>query len=397
MTLPPEVMAALAGRSPNAHATLNCSIDGPIGETLIVAAEGQLFVFSRQSMIGSYEPVELETANPPKLERGDFSDTLHVNLADGTPHELSVSSFERDAVTAVLEAAPTMASAGGSAQDESAEETAHDSPPESTLASTQETPDADPPFEQPPPVSTADDGSASSNPPVPKPETRAPSTRRPSHRLPELEPDESKHDDGPRQDIYHSRHPGTLGCWLQFILFVGGVVAFWFLHVLAYENAAEYLRWEVDTDSASFVLTKIVAMIAGVYVGAKLTGIINWLSDRGNWGGYLEFRGMDAIFNGPKGAWKEIIDLSKPFDVECQWHCTSKDAKPDDKKSHHVTVIFRQGESAAALGGILFAKQVNFNVTGMTYTQVEKQPTFPHAFTLEQKTLRKVVTRIMKD
>ena len=77
MDVPSEIRNLLSGREPKAHAALSCSIHGPIGETHFVVADGQLFVFERESLFGEFKPVALDPAHPPRLEKGTFSDTLH--------------------------------------------------------------------------------------------------------------------------------------------------------------------------------------------------------------------------------------------------------------------------------------------------------------------------------
>ena len=410
MNVPSEIRSLLGGREPSAYAALSCSLSQPIGETHLVVADGQLFVFTRESLLGEFSKVELDPAHPPKLEKGDFSDTLHLALADGTAHELNVSSFERDALNDVLSRDPAPAQA-----NQVDKEIAPPDPLRVSTADDDEPPIApsvpaadDNPFELPsqlaaekkaeeafklPPVAPA-------SMPSEEPDTGLIDRRsRAKTRQPDYEPNEERidrDDKAERKDIYHSEHPGTLGCWLQFFLFLGGVLAIWSLHIAAYDSAAKFLDWEVDTDSASYVLTKIVAVIAGAWVGIKLAGIISWMARRGNWGGYLEFRGMDAVFHGPKGAWKKSIDLSKPFEAECLWKNSSSNSKPNDNKNFNVIVVFRQDGTEAGLGGILLAKQVNFNVKGMQYTELPEAPKFPFAFTLNQKNLRKVVARIME-
>lgn len=103
MGIPPEIRKLLGTREASAHASLSCGLRGPIGETHLVVADGQLFVFERESLIGEYTRVEL--AAVPVLEQGDFTDTLHLLAVDGSDAELTVTSFEREAVASVLAAA----------------------------------------------------------------------------------------------------------------------------------------------------------------------------------------------------------------------------------------------------------------------------------------------------
>jgi hypothetical protein len=389
MSAPSDIRKLLGDREPKAYAALSCSIDGPIGETHLVVADGQLFVFTRESLLGEYQQLKLDSAHPPKLERGDFSDTLHLALADGSAHDLNVSSFERDAVNEVL----AQESAPAAAADEKADDNPFELP--SQIAAEKEAEEA---FQLPSVAAIETQKEPPGGglielkkfaeqveevPPVNK----------------EWEPNEETIDREGKADeraVYHSEHPGNLGCWLQFFLFAGAIAALWSLQIAAYESTARLLDWDVDTDSASYVLSKIVAVIAGAWLGVKLAGIISWIAHRNNWGGYLEFKGMDAVFHGPKDAWKKSIDLSKSFKAECMWRCNVTNAKPNDKKNFNVIVVFRQDGTEVGLGGIIYGKQVNFNVKGMDYTELKEAPKFPFAFTLNQKNLRKVIARIME-
>lgn len=397
MSLPYDLKQLLGDVEPDAYAQLNSGIGNPTGETHLVVVNGQLRVFTRESLIGEFKGVEIDPAQPPRLEKGGFADTLHVALKDGESHDFNVGSFERDGIVAVLDA---MSDQVATTEPEPPQEPAKEEPDafafEPLVSQEQESPPPSPPIESPlvepvteEPVTEEETGPVEHQHHRREDDEDLQGTR-------DVKGTEVKQRDG--SVLYRSNDPGCLGCLLQFILFAGGVTGFWFLHVLAMENAVAYFGWgRLDPEGGAWVGTKIVALICGAYVGGKLAGVVSKLAKAQIWGGAVLFKdGLMVVF-GPKGKWHKRFFLDQNIEWECRWHTASPEGDNDNRRAYQVVVEFKQDGTSASLRTNFSAKQVNFHVRNMTYTKLEDPPPNEGTVTLDTNTFRKVIRAVAED
>lgn len=76
-------------------ASLACRLDGPIGETPPVVADGQTFVFTRKSLLGSSPPSHL-MAHAPYAGPGDFNAPLHRALDQSAALRVAQHGYESE-------------------------------------------------------------------------------------------------------------------------------------------------------------------------------------------------------------------------------------------------------------------------------------------------------------
>jgi len=279
MGLPSEIERLVGDARVDASASLSCGLDGPIGETHLVLAEGRLILFTRDSLIGTPTRHELDRANPPRVEKGDFSDTLHIELPDGASHALNVSSFERDAVTKLLAAC---------AEPVESRPQKADPPAPAVIPEPQHEPLRAP---GPPTAESA---------PSAEPDKR-----------PEAAPTEEDEQAGKAVSVYHCSETGCSSCLAQVLLFFGTPVGMWFAHVQAMATVG------AASDSAMYIITKVLAVIAGFYLGFKLLTLLTNLLQQANWEGRVEVKGQVARIRGPRGKWELVVDGARPFRVSC--------------------------------------------------------------------------------
>lgn len=372
MTLPSEIRKLLEVE-PRAHAALGCGLHGPIGETHLVLAGGRVLVFTRESLVGSFARVEL--AALPKLERGDFADTLHLQLADGTDAELNVSSFERDAVVALLTAA--------------VETPAAPVPPPPSRR--QVTP-AEPQHNEglpPKPAARETEGKA-----------KFP-TQSATEAQPETEPEKEKPDKqaGKEVAVYHGSDPGCIGCVAYLVVFGGAVVGFWFLHTEAARTVGMIGPSETEQDSFSFIATKVVALIAGAYLGGRLIQLVNSLLRAFGLVGKVMFSQSVIQVFGPSGKWHVMYSTPLPLEVTLRCHKSGGDSEQNGKP---VKQLYNYYLGLSQNGQSVLLKTSHYTVTplreiaGIPVTPVAEEPKNERQFGMEYQTFKHVARRIAK-
>ena len=438
MAIPSEIRKLLGNREPTAHASLSASFHGPIGETHFVVADGQLFVFQRESLIGDFEPVQLDPAHPPKLEKGTFNDVLHVSLADGTPHELQVSSFDRDGIQRVLEA--------NAAPAEQAEATAKTSSPESDtpLADVKEFSDMEKLFdtgdkaaEEKEETSSLDDAANEFNkateklqglgseedsglidlksietpqapdafrvepykaeepkpaePPVTPVVVDKDEAREEAEALKEAEKNRNK-------NIYYGSDPGCVGCLIQVVLFLGGILGMWYAHEIGMLNIGVVEPDQEYDESAIFVITKIVAVIAGIYLGGKSASLFGKLFQKLNWTGWVAFVKDRAVVIGQRGKWQTTLELSQPIEFDGGAH-SSISASTDDKgrpnkRSFNVFMRVIQGSVSFTLKTSISRAGNPASFSGIPLQALSEERKDERMITMDNKTFRAVIKRL---
>ena len=403
MAVPSEIRKLLGNRDVKAHASLSCSFQGPIGETHFILADGELFVFERESLIGEFRQAELDPAHPPKLEPGTFNDVLHVALADGTAHELQVSSFDRDSIKKLLEA--NVASPPGpvaDAREQAAQETSAESH-EDTRATAGSDEDGG--------QSSIDQLATTSPPPEQDPHARdvAPgqAKRTTGYTTPsEVDPDEAKEsaeaakaaEKRGDKNVYYGSDPGCAGCLMQALLFFGGIVAMWFAHEHAMLNIGVVEPTDQYDDSPVFVITKIVAVIAGMYLGGKSATLLGKLFQKLNWTGWIAFAKNRAVAIGQRGRWQVVIDSAKPFEFAGGAHSsleatTDKQGRPN-KRNFNVFIRVAQDGNFFTLKTSLPRASHPESVSGIPLKQLSEEWKDERLITMDNKTFRQVLTRL---
>jgi len=80
-----------------AYVPLRGSMEGSFGEThLIFATSGRLYAVTKTSALGSFETVELDGREIPRLVVDRWGDSLRVIDLDGTAHAIQLDSLSRD-------------------------------------------------------------------------------------------------------------------------------------------------------------------------------------------------------------------------------------------------------------------------------------------------------------
>ncbi|MCA8914007.1 MAG: hypothetical protein KDB90_01245 [Planctomycetes bacterium] len=396
MSVPSEIRKLLAGREPKAYASLSCSFHGPIGETHFVVADGQLFVFERESLIGDFKRVTLDPEFPPKLEKGTFSDTLHVALADGEAYELTVSSFDRDALEQVLlenaTAAPAEIVVGVEA---TASEVLKNAPAEAGADPVGEPESADTPA-QDELIDLRKKAEEFDSKPQPQPSE-------PKHALTAVdqakdnEAEEDKRADA-EVAVYYGSDSGCFGCALLLVVFSAAVVGFWYLHIEAARTIGLIGPTEEDADSFSFIATKIIALIAGAYVGGRAAQLVNKvLNGLGLTGRVMFSQNVIQVF-GRLGKWHLMITTPVEFQMTLEAYseveaATDSQGKPAKRAINYYLRIGQHGKSA-------LLKTSNYSavpyreIAEVPVKQAIAEPTSDQLITFEYKTFKKLLRKL---
>jgi hypothetical protein len=364
MSVPSEIRR-LFEAEPQAHAALSCSLHGPIGETHLVVANGQLFLFTRESLIGQFTRLALDPHRGPALEPGDFADILHVQLADGATFELTVSSFERDAVAQALATASVL---------------------EPTAA-------ALPPGE--PPTAAPDLLSADFSVTASLPATQAFETppREPTTATPDPEDDQA----GKEPATYEASTLRLMPCLGMMLFFFGPMVGIWFAHDAALQALTQMSPGKREAGTFLFVITKILAMVAGIYAGVKLLTLFNKFGTSRNWDGQVIFDRHGMKLTGPSNKWEITIDRSRPFELSCECH-TEKPAGGQEssrRRQIYYLHIHQQGDNAT-LRTTLHAASPEPMIAGAQVAPIDAEKETPNTLAMDEKTFRRVAARLRK-
>jgi hypothetical protein len=372
MAVPAEIRKQLGDREPSAHASLSCGLTGPIGEVHFIVADGQLFVFERESLVGEFRAVDLDAAHPPRLEAGSFNDVLHMALADGSAHELQVSSFDRDAITALLDRTGARSVSEGPPPAEAPDESAAE--PEPMLI---EMPRPEPePLETPAAEPAPETGPAADS----------------DEEAAELAADKEAQKHEGRE--FHGSDPGCTGCLIQFVLFAAGVVALWFAHEQAMLNTGVVAPEDEYDESFLFVITKIAAVVAGMYLGGKLAGLAGRVFRRLQWTGRALVERGSCVVEGPRAKWTLTVDLSREFTLEGATHTSGKG---EGKHSHGVWVRLQQDGRHADFKTTYMRARTQPRFEGVPLARLEKDREAPQTLSIQELTLRRLVRRLKQE
>jgi hypothetical protein len=362
MAVPQEIRKLLTAE-PQSHAALSCSLHGPIGETHMVVADGRLSFFIRETLVGNFTCVALDPVRLPVLEAGDFADTLHVQLADGTSFELNVSSFEREAVARTLAAA-------------AAEPTPESAPIEPT-------PDApaSPPEQQ---VEAPAGFGPAEAPALP---LAAPA--------PEPDPEDEQAEKEPA--TYEASTLRLMPCLGMVLFFVGPIVGMWVAHSEAMLAMALLAPGEYLEVGFIFVITKILALVAGIYAGVKLLTLFNRFGTSRNWDGKVIFDRHGVKLIGPSNKWEITIDESRPFELSCDCHAEKPTSSSESAKRQHIYYLrIQQQGDAATLRTSVYATSPEPVIAGAHVVPIEREQETPNTLAMDEKVFRRVAARLRK-
>lgn len=360
MLLPPEIARLLGETAPQAHAALNCGLGGPIGETHLVVADGQLIVFTRDSMFGDFTR---HAASHAALEAGTFDDTLRITLSNGASHALKVSSFEKEAIATVLDLLPVAPNAA----PQTAEPAPSSLPPK---AAPKQAPAPVQPTRYTPPVYT---------------EVQAPRK------------DQSKREWSlERRGIFYGSSTGCGGCVLMLLLFLAPVAGLWFAHIHALASLGELLGTRFAVDDFTYVITKVLAVISGLYLGYQMWARFDaWYED--NWfRGGVHFDGLTLRVIGERRSSEITFDLDKPIVVALQALKPRDEGDKGDPEGQPVIVFayLRQGAASAALRAMVKASPASLDFPGHTTEWIDKEPQNVNSLPLNEQNFNRVLERL---
>jgi hypothetical protein len=372
MSVPSEIRKLLDAE-PQAHAALSCSLQGPIGETHLVVANRQLFLFTRESLVGEFTRLALDPVRAPVLEAGDFADTLHVQLADGASFELNVSSFERDAVT------QTLAAVGD------------------TIPAAAPLPTAEPPAASIPPEAPAPH-EAPGVTPEPQPETTPAPLQ--THAAPAQDPVPDGPED-PQADNEPATYEGStlrlIPCLGMMLFFFGPMVGMWFAHDAALQALTQMSPGKREAGTFLYVITKFLAMVAGIYAGVKLLMLFNKFGTARNWDGQVIFDRHGVKLVGPSSKWEVTIDQSRQFELSCECHAEKPTGGQQATRRQHIYYLhIRQQGDAATLRTSLYAAAPEPAIAGVRVTPIEREQETPNTLAMDEKGFRRVAARLRK-
>lgn len=383
MNVPSEIRQLLGSAAIHAHASLACSLDGPIGETHLVVADGQMFVFTRETMFGGFTRVALDAAHPPYLEPGDFSDTLHIALADGTAHELNVSTFERDSVAAAI---------AGRAELATSEPPRPEAPAPAAPTQVPAPPEAEHNEGTSKDLTHGKRKSFSQVEPVAKAPSLPPSGTTESVVAPT-----GREAADEKRGVYYGNDVGYVGCLLQLAGLCGAVVAMWLLHAEAMSQLGNIFDTRFRDDGATYVVTKIVAVICGLWAGFRCAMLLERVFKAHDMTGMVLIGGDTAKFIGRRHVFVVSFDLRQPIRYSVE---AFSNTRPDDvagkPKPRHWTVLVRldQGETSAALRVNQQCFEEDLSWCGMWPDIVAKAPTHQHAVSMQEQTARRALARM---
>lgn len=345
--IPSEIRASLPAPVV-AHAALSCSPGSVVGETHLVVAGGRLLAFARESLVGAYARLPLDPAVAPALEGGDFSSTLHFQLADGTPVELNVSSFERPALAQLLAQLPDPVAR--STDTASGPLTGAPGPVAKPAENLAASPGPRPWVADLKAADTGADPAGSEPSPLPTLPVATPRMT-----LPAIPPAPAAA--GPKKPR-NSRGPGEFagdlpfltGCLPVLLLLGGSGWLLWTLEEPARDTLWAYTGWALWHGKFLSVLGKIAASIGAMGLTYWFAVWLEGWNFRRNLTGRVTIRDGRVAFLAPKGIWKADFDLRK---CSVEFHCTqkppeNKNTRPEDLE-FVVLVCFTQGDTQAGI------------------------------------------------
>ncbi|MBK8206269.1 MAG: hypothetical protein IPK87_05645 [Planctomycetes bacterium] len=385
MNVPSEIRQLLGSAAIHAHASLACSLDGPIGETHLVVADGQMFVFTRESMFGGFTRVALDAAHPPYLEPGDFNDTLYIALADGTAQELNVSTFERDSVAAAIASGAELA-------------TGEPPPPEKPAAAvpTQVPSLPEPEHHEGTSKDLTHGKRKSFSPPEPTPKPPDPLPSTPAETVVAATGQEAADE---QRGVFYGNDVGCAGCLLQLAVFFGAIGALWLLHIQAMAQLGSIFDTVFADDDATYVVTKIAVVICGMWAGFKGAVWLERVFKARDMTGMVMIGGDTAKFIGRRRAFVVSFDLRQPIRYSAEaFTKTPPNDEAGKPQKRHWTVLVRleQGEESAALRVTQHCFESELSWCGQRPEIVTREPEHRHAVHVQEQTARRALSRMRK-
>jgi hypothetical protein len=177
--------------------------------------------------------------------------------------------------------------------------------------------------------------------------------------------------------VVYGTHPGAFGCIVQLMLLLGGIALLWWLHILAIEQLGLLSGTAFDDEGVTYNLTKVVAVICGIYLGGRMSKLFGKFVRRLNWAGRVAIEGDRLSVIGQRGEFTVAFDTRQPIDVRVVAHSistTQNTSGNPTKRSFKLYARLNQPSSAAALTASLLAIAPELDVEGVAITEVNEKP-----------------------
>lgn len=151
-------------------------------------------------------------------------------------------------------------------------------------------------------------------------------------------------------------------------------------------------------ESPVFVLTKIVAVIAGTYLGGKTASLLGRLFQKLNWTGWVNFAKDRAHVVGPRGRWQMTLDPSRPYVMRGAAHSstepsTDKQGKPL-KRGFNVFLRVEQDGRFFVLKTSVSRAGTPGDLAGLPLEQLTEPWKDERLITMDGRTFRHVLKRL---
>lgn len=312
MSLPAEITRLLpAGTKLSAHAVISSSPGSSVGETHLIVADGRLLAFVRESLIGQFAPLALDTSFSPQLIGGEYSASLRLRLGDGTEAQLAVSTFERAPVATLLAALPA-----------------------TPVADTPQKAAVEQPVAAPAPVTPTE---------VAKPaETAAHvlESTSPQRHLAEPKPPA----DGKWRDEFAGDTPFVTGCLPTLIAAVALCIVLWIGESLLRETINDLTGWAFLKWGFIEFLGKAIAIVGGLVAAVWFGMWLDGVNFRANTTGRVTIKNGMLVVLAPKAAWKAEFPLKHTtLEFMCRKHDTKGDHSDDSQAVEALIVLTCRG------------------------------------------------------
>jgi hypothetical protein len=187
---------------------------------------------------------------------------------------------------------------------------------------------------------------------------------------------------------------------MQFLVFSGAVVGFWFLHIEAARTLGIIGRGEVEDDSFSFIATKILALVAGGYLGGKAAQLLGKGFRILKWPGRVTFTHRDIQVIGPSSKWLLVIETSRPFDIALTSFSDGEELLDAQgkvaKRSFKYFLRIEQDQQHAYLKTTHLTAEALQSIGGIPCSPASSEPQDERVVTFDYKKMKHIAGRFSK-